>query len=127
MERNDMERNKLPERLRLLRREKAMTQAGLAAALHLLRVTYTHYELGKRTPDLDTLLQIAAFHQVSIDFLLGATWLRPTLERYLAGAAQDSASAVSPGNSASLSLRYPTLDEDDPSTGRFLADEPDTP
>jgi transcriptional regulator with XRE-family HTH domain len=122
-----MQKNMLPERLRLLRREKAMTQAGMAAALHLLRVTYTHYELGKRTPDLDTLLQIAAYHQVSVDFLLGATWLRPSLERYLAGAVQDSAATAAPGHSASLALRYPAPDEEDPCTGRLLADEPDIP
>jgi transcriptional regulator with XRE-family HTH domain len=46
-------------------------------------VTYTHYELGKRSPDLDTLLLIAAYYRVSTDFLLGTTWLRPTLEQWL--------------------------------------------
>jgi transcriptional regulator with XRE-family HTH domain len=118
-----MQRNMLPERLRLLRREKAMTQAGLASALHLPRVTYTHYELGKRTPDLDMLLQIAGFHEVSVDFLLGTTWLRPTLERYLAGA-QDAAVT---GGMSPRSLRYPTPGDHDAQAGRFLADKPDTP
>lgn len=75
--------NKLPERLRLLRQEKKLTQAEMAREILVPRVTYTHYELGKRTPDLDIIILLARFHQVSVDFLVGNTLLRPTLEHWL--------------------------------------------
>ncbi len=48
-----------------------MTQAALAKALFLPRVTYTHYELGKRTPDLDMIIAIARYYRVSVDYLIG--------------------------------------------------------
>ncbi len=73
----------LPERLRLLRAEKNMTQTVMARKIMVPRVTYTHYELGKRTPDLDTIIHLARFHEVSIDYLVGSTELRPTLEQWL--------------------------------------------
>ena len=63
--------NQLHSRLRLLRKEKELTQAQLSEALLLPRVTYTHYELGKRTPDLDMIIQMARFFNVTVDFLIG--------------------------------------------------------
>ena len=109
-------KNRLPERLRLLRREKGLTQEAMASALQLPRVTYTHYELGKRTPDLDLILNIALFHLVSVDFLLGATWLRPTMENWLAQSAR-------PDSQPTL---YPNLESDgnSPAALRF-ADQAD--
>ena len=74
--------------LRMLRREKKLTQSAMARAIQVPRVTYTHYELGRRTPDLDTLLRMAGYHQVSVDYLLGRTRLRPTLEQWLAARQQ---------------------------------------
>ncbi len=53
--------NQLHSRLRLLRTKLGLTQAQLAKILLLPRVTYTHYELGKRTPDLDTIIQMARY------------------------------------------------------------------
>jgi transcriptional regulator with XRE-family HTH domain len=75
--------NMLPDRLRLLRQEKHLTQMAMAQEILVPRVTYTHYELGKRTPDLDTIMHLARFHQVSVDFLIGNTKLRPMLEQWL--------------------------------------------
>lgn len=68
--------NQLHTRLRLLRKEKGLTQAQLAENLRLPRVTYTHYELGKRTPDLDMIIQMARFFAVSVDYLIGNSDLR---------------------------------------------------
>ena len=65
--------NKLPARLRELRRERDMTQNDLAKAIMVPRVTYTHYELGKRTPDLDTIIQLARYFDVTLDYLLGVS------------------------------------------------------
>lgn len=57
--------------LKSLRLKLNYTQDMLAKALNISRVTYTNYELGKRTPDTKTLFLIADFFGVSIDFLLG--------------------------------------------------------
>jgi DNA-binding XRE family transcriptional regulator len=48
-----------------------LTQAQLAKILLLPRVTYTHYELGKRTPDLDTIIRMARHFGVTVDYLVG--------------------------------------------------------
>ena len=63
--------NQLHSRLRLLRTKLGLTQAQLAKILLLPRVTYTHYELGKRTPDLDTIIQMARYFGVTVDYLVG--------------------------------------------------------
>ncbi|MGI6298798.1 MAG: helix-turn-helix domain-containing protein [Saccharofermentanales bacterium] len=63
----------LPQRLKQLRLENDLTQEGLAKHLPINRGTYAHYELGKRQPDLETLVRIAVFYNVSTDYLLGLT------------------------------------------------------
>jgi transcriptional regulator with XRE-family HTH domain len=68
--------NQLAARLRLLRRENRLTQSDLARAILVPRVTYTHYELGKRTPDLDTIILLARHFTVSVDFLVGNSDVR---------------------------------------------------
>ncbi len=63
----------LPQRLKQLRLENDLTQESLAQRLPINRGTYAHYELGKRQPDLETLIRIAVFYNVSTDYLLGLT------------------------------------------------------
>lgn len=75
--------NMLPNRLRLLRKESKLTQKLLALDIRVPRVTYTHYERGTRTPDIETLTKIARYYHVSVDFLIGNTPLRPSLEQWL--------------------------------------------
>lgn len=62
-----------PERLRKLRKEKGLLQRELAEKLNLSRVAITHYEQGKRFPELDTLHKMADFFNVSVDYLIGRT------------------------------------------------------
>lgn len=54
-----------------LRKAKGMRQQDVADALGIARNTYTQYELGRRAPDFDTIKRLAAFHSVSVDYLLG--------------------------------------------------------
>lgn len=63
----------LSYRLKSLRISNNRTQKELAIDLGLTRGTYTHYELGKRQPDYETLSKIAEYYDVSIDYLLGRT------------------------------------------------------
>ena len=63
------------ERIRLLRSEKNLTQAAVAAHVGLSARGYQDLELGA-TPRGDTLLAIAEFYEVSVDWLLGRTDVR---------------------------------------------------
>ncbi|NPV52169.1 MAG: helix-turn-helix domain-containing protein [Firmicutes bacterium] len=61
------------ERLKSLREEKGLLQRELAHQVNLSRVAITYYEQGKRFPDRDTLIKLAKFFNVSLDYLLGAS------------------------------------------------------
>ena len=60
------------ERIRMLRGEKHLTQAEVAREVGLSARGYQDLELGA-TPRGDTLLAIAEFYVVSIDWLMGRT------------------------------------------------------
>ena len=60
----------LTERLIKLREEKKLTKKEVAEFLKIDQSTYGKYELGKREPDYDTLLRLADFFEVSVDYLL---------------------------------------------------------
>ena len=61
----------LPERLRLLRREKNLKQEEIAALTELGLRSYRRYETGEREPTLSALTRLADFFEVSIDYLVG--------------------------------------------------------
>ena len=95
----------LPERLRFLHKHSQLSQQRLAEMLGLPRGTYTHYELGKRTPDLDLLMKIADAYQVSLDYLTGYTDRRPTPAEWSADH-PDQADAAKSGIVYPLAGRY---------------------
>lgn len=59
------------ERLKGLREEAKLTQAGLAEVLHTTQRRISYFEKGTVEPDLMTLCAIAAYFEVSTDYLLG--------------------------------------------------------
>lgn len=59
------------ERLRLCRENKGLSQTHMAELLKMTRQAYNHYETGNRVPTQDTLIEIANFFNVSVDYLLG--------------------------------------------------------
>ncbi|MGI6158210.1 MAG: helix-turn-helix domain-containing protein [Saccharofermentanales bacterium] len=61
------------ERLQALRKEKHLRQADVARALNTGRQTISKYECGQREPDYTTLIRLADFYDVSIDYLFGRT------------------------------------------------------
>ena len=63
------------ERIRALRRERGLTQAAVAKEVGLSPRGYQDLELG-RMPKYETLLRIADFYQVSVDWLMGRTQRR---------------------------------------------------
>lgn len=56
--------------------ERNLTQRQLATQLHIAPSTLNGYLRQDREPDFDTLIRLAEFFEVSIDFLLGVTDIR---------------------------------------------------
>lgn len=65
--------------LKKLRTEKGLTQEELSKNLNINRATYAHYETGRREPDIETLKLLAKYFNVSVDYLLGNSDDRTTL------------------------------------------------
>lgn len=59
------------KRLRELRKKYKCTQETLAKALNAAKSTISMYENGNREPDIETIIKIAEFFNVSIEYLLG--------------------------------------------------------
>ena len=54
-----------------LRKSKKLTQAEMADILGVARTTYSSYEQGRRTPDVEIQNKIADYFSVSLDYLHG--------------------------------------------------------
>ena len=61
----------LAERLRILRKEKRMTQTEMAEQFNQSLRAYQYYEAGQRYPEYPHLLALADFFDVSLDYLTG--------------------------------------------------------
>lgn len=59
------------ERFKELRELKGLTQSQLAKELNIGRTSISNYELGTRTPDIDILVSIANYFNVTTDYLTG--------------------------------------------------------
>ncbi len=66
-----MKDNLFGKNLRTLRLSEKMSQDELGKKLGVCNQTVSFWEIGKREPDLDTLVKIADYFQVSTDYLLG--------------------------------------------------------
>lgn len=62
--------NNLPGNLRILRKHKKLQQEDMLEPLGISRATWSNYELGKTEPQIQTLLDVAGFFDVSMDDLL---------------------------------------------------------
>jgi transcriptional regulator with XRE-family HTH domain len=58
-------------RLKLLRKQNNITMQTLATAVGKKRPAISQFELGTNLPSIDTLIAIANYFNVSIDYLLG--------------------------------------------------------
>lgn len=54
-----------------LRKAQKVTQEQLAQILGITYQAYAHYEKGRCKPDIDCVVKLADFFNVSIDYLLG--------------------------------------------------------
>lgn len=63
-------------RIKELRNERELSQKDLALYFHVAQSTVSSWEKGVRDPDTDTVASLAAFFDVSTDYLLGKTDIR---------------------------------------------------
>ena len=61
------------QRIRNLREDKDMNQTQMARELNINQRTYSRYESADSMMPLDILVQIADYHNVSVDYLLERT------------------------------------------------------
>lgn len=64
-------------KLKELREQKKLKQYEVAKALDMTNATYNRYEKGQRQADYETLIKIANFFNVSIDYLLSDNETKP--------------------------------------------------
>lgn len=67
---------KYNERIREIREDNSLTQQKIANLLHIGQRTYADYESGKTRIPVDSLLILARFYDVSMDYITGASNLK---------------------------------------------------
>ena len=63
----------LKNNLRLLRKSKGYTQIAVQMKTGIEQALLSKFENGERVPPTETLLRLADFYDVSIDYILGRT------------------------------------------------------
>lgn len=64
---------KYNERIREIREDHSLTQQKIADLLNIGQRTYADYESGKTRIPVDSLLILAKFYNVSLDYITGAS------------------------------------------------------
>lgn len=64
------------ERLKMLRKEKGLTMKEIGKIIGVSDAAWTKYETNRAEPSIESLIKIADYFQVSLDFLLGRTNIR---------------------------------------------------
>ncbi|MCL2755438.1 MAG: helix-turn-helix domain-containing protein [Firmicutes bacterium] len=64
--------NQFKERLKELRAERSLKQSEVARELNIQEPTYSSWEQGRREPNIDTILRLAEFFDVTVGQLLGS-------------------------------------------------------
>lgn len=67
------------EGLAKIRKERGYSQLKVAFALNISREALSYYENGKRNPDLDMLMRMSEYFDVSIHFLVTGNEFTPRL------------------------------------------------
>lgn len=61
------------ERIRELREDNWLTQQNVADLLHVAQRTYSDYESGRTRIPIDSILILAKYYNVSMDYITGAS------------------------------------------------------
>ena len=62
---------KYTERIRSLREDRDLSQTKVAELLNVGQKTYSDYELGRTRIPVDSLIRLAEFYNVSMDYICG--------------------------------------------------------
>lgn len=65
-----MSRGDIVKGLKKIREERNLNQLKVALDLNISREALSHYENGKRSPDIEMLLKLSDYFGVSIDYLI---------------------------------------------------------
>lgn len=76
-------------RLRDLRREKNLTGTELGKIFNLKKTTISSWENGKSYPEVETLLKLAKYFDVSLDYLMGLNNATPEDKSILDGLTEE--------------------------------------
>lgn len=68
----------LPQRLKELRLQHGLTQAQLGEKVGVKQNTFTNWENGKRTPNIEDIIKLSTLLGVSIDYLIGYSNIKPS-------------------------------------------------
>lgn len=69
----------LPDKLKLLRTQKNLTQSKVADCIDVTPSVISAYESGERTPSVEKLVLLANLYCVSVDYLLGINYPRDSV------------------------------------------------
>lgn len=61
------------ERIRALREDRDLTQTQIAELLHVGQKTYSDYELGRTRIPLDSVIVLARYYNVDMDYICGVS------------------------------------------------------
>jgi len=70
------------ERIRDIREEHELTQSAVAAILNIGQRTYSDYESGKTRIPIDSLIILAKYYNVSMDYITGLTDTKLSFPKY---------------------------------------------
>ena len=68
-------------RIRDLREDKDLSQARIAVVLNCTQQTYSRYENGERSIPIESLIRLAYFYNVSLDYIVGITNIKNCFRR----------------------------------------------
>ncbi len=71
--------------LKIIRKRKKLSQLKVALDLNISREALSHYENGKRSPDIQMLKILSKYFGVSIDFLINGQEYEQSSERSNSG------------------------------------------
>ena len=72
-----MEKNDGLLGMKLIRKQKNLNQLKVALDLNISREALSHYENGKRSPDIQMLRKLSEYFNISIDFLINGKEFTP--------------------------------------------------
>lgn len=66
-----MKNIKIAENIRFFRKQEGLTQEELAARFGSRKTLISNYEIGRNTPDIETLWELADIFDITLDELVG--------------------------------------------------------